>query len=141
MSTIFYGDARDNLLASSVDKQSNALGHFNYFLKTYCVQIGINIIEAAAIPYHGIPCQASNKAIFEFWDKMIGAFFSYMGTSAMCFLNPEGRRLAYQSATQYCSSIKVFITISSGTTPLSLSSNLNYEDSTQSSTMLLVQRL
>jgi hypothetical protein len=28
---------------------------------------------------------------FEFWDKMIGAFFSYMGTSAMCFLNPEAR--------------------------------------------------
>ena len=105
---IFYGDAHDDLLASSVDKQSNALAHFNYFLKTYCVQIGINIVEAAAIPYRGIPHQASNNGIFEFWDKMIGAFFTYMGTSAMCYLNPKGRRLAYQSATQYCSSIKVF---------------------------------
>jgi hypothetical protein len=106
--TIFYGDARDDPLASSADKQNNALSHFNFFLKTYCVQIGINIVEAVVIPYHGIPLQSSNKAIFEFWDKMIGAFFSYMGTSAMCFLNPKGRRLAYQSATQYCSSIKVF---------------------------------
>jgi hypothetical protein len=111
MSTaIFYGDARDDPLVSTANKQSNALGHFNYFLKTYCVQIGINIIEAAAIPYHGNPCQESNKAISEFWDKMIGAFFSYMGTSAMCNLNPKGRRLAFQSATGYCSSVKVFFT-------------------------------
>jgi hypothetical protein len=108
--TIFYGDARDDPLASSADKQSNALAHFNFFLKTYCVQIGINIVEAAVVPYHGIPLQSSQKATFEFWDKMIGAFFSYMGTSAMCFLNPKGRRLAYQSATQYCSSVKVFFT-------------------------------
>jgi hypothetical protein len=108
--TIFYGDARDDPLASSADKQSNALAHFNHFLKTYCVQVGISIVEAAAVPYNGIPPQVSNKAIFEFWDKMIGSFFTYMGTSAMCSLNPKGRRLAYQSATQYCSSVKVFFT-------------------------------
>ena len=33
----FYGDTRDDLLASAADKQSNALGHFNYFRKTYRV--------------------------------------------------------------------------------------------------------
>jgi hypothetical protein len=64
-STILCGDARDDLLALSADKQSNTLAHFNYFLKTYCVQIGINIVEAAAIPYRGIPCKAANKAISE----------------------------------------------------------------------------
>jgi hypothetical protein len=108
MSTVFYGDARDDLLASSSNKQSNALGHFNYFLKTYCVQIGIDIISASVVPYHGIPCQSTPKTIFEFWDKMIGAFFTYMGTSAMCSCNPKGRRLAFLSAQQYCSSVKVF---------------------------------
>ena len=109
-STAFYGDAHDDLLASSADKQSNALSHFNHFLKAYCVQIGIKIVEAATIPYHGIPRKTSKKAIFEFWDMMIGAFFTYMGTSAMCYLDPKGRRLSYQSATQYCSSVKVYFT-------------------------------
>jgi hypothetical protein len=106
--TTFYGDACNDLLALSADKQSNALAH--YFLKTYCVQIGIKIVEASTIPYHGIPLKTIKKAIFEFWDMMIGAFFSYMGTSAMCYLNPKGRRLSYQSATRYCSSVKVYFT-------------------------------
>jgi hypothetical protein len=105
-----YADARDDLLASAADKQSNALAHFNYFLKTYCVQIGIKIVEAVTIPYHGIPRKTSKKAIFEFWDMMIGAFFTYMGSSAMCYLDPKGRHLSYQSATQYCSSVKVYFT-------------------------------
>lgn len=108
--TTFYADARDDLLASAADKQSNALAHFNYFLKTYCVQIGIKIIEADAIPYHGIPPKRSKKAVFQFWDMMMGAFFTCMGTSAMCHLNPKGRRPAHQSATQHCSSVKVCFT-------------------------------
>ena len=73
-------------------------------------RFGIDIVEAAAIPYHGIPRRPSKKAAFELWDKMIGDFFTYMGTSAMCYLSPKGQRLAYQSATGYCSSIKVYFT-------------------------------
>lgn len=41
--------AFDDLLASSADKQSNALAHFNFFLKSYCVQIGIIIVEASSL--------------------------------------------------------------------------------------------
>jgi hypothetical protein len=47
---VFYANARDDLNASAVNKERLALNHFNFFLKTYCVQIGINIVEAAAIP-------------------------------------------------------------------------------------------
>jgi hypothetical protein len=79
---VFYADARDDLNASAANKQSNALAHFDFFLKTYCVQIGINIVEAAAIPYHGIPRKSSNKPVLEFWDLMIGAFITYMGNHA-----------------------------------------------------------
>ena len=105
-----YGDARDDLLASSADKQSNALKQLNFFLKTYSVQIGVAIVEASSIPYKGLGTgrNPSKKAISEFWDKLVGAFFTYMGTAAMCYLNPNGRRLAHQTATQYCSSVKVF---------------------------------
>jgi hypothetical protein len=59
---IFYANARDDLNASAANKERLALNHFNFFLKTYCVQIGINIAEAAVIPYHGIPCQANQQS-------------------------------------------------------------------------------
>jgi hypothetical protein len=41
---------------------------------------------------------------------MIGAFITYMGTDARIRCDPTGNRLAYQSATQYCSSVKAFFT-------------------------------
>ena len=75
MATAFFIDARDDKLASSADKERLALNHFSFFLKSYCLQIGIKVMEAAQIPYHGIPKKKSSKAIFEFWDGMIGAFF------------------------------------------------------------------
>ena len=108
----YYEHALDDLLISSSGKQSKALAHFNYFLESYCRQIGVNVVKAEEIPYRGITDEPNptNKAIYEFWDNMIGAFFTYMGTAAMCNLNPKGRRLAYQSATQYCSSVKVYFT-------------------------------
>lgn len=54
-SNAFYDDARDDLLASSADKQRNALMHLACFLKVYCVQIGIEFVEATAIPFRGLP--------------------------------------------------------------------------------------
>jgi len=105
---VFYPDARDDLNASAANKERLALNHFNYFLKTYCVQIGINVVEAVAIPYHGIPRKSSNKAVFEFWDLMIGAFITYMGNHARIGCNPEAERLKRGSAAQYCSSVKGF---------------------------------
>ena len=77
-----HGDCRDDLLHSKAAKQGNAITHFNHFLKTYCKQIGIDVVEADAIPYRGIPRKSSNKAVSEFWGKLIGSFFAYMGTDA-----------------------------------------------------------
>ena len=79
---VFYADARDDLNASAANKERLALNHFNYFLKDYLGHIGLNVVEAAVIPYHGIPRKSSNKAILEFWDLMIGAFITYMGNHA-----------------------------------------------------------
>lgn len=100
---ISYGDARDELLVSAENKQSNALNHFNFYLKRYCVQIGVTVVKAEDIPYHGLglPPSAASKDINEFWDKLLGAFFSYLGTAAKVRLDPKGPRLAYQSATEY----------------------------------------
>ena len=81
---VFYADARDDLNASAANKERLALNHFNNFLKDYLDHIGINVVEAAAVPYHDgiIPRKSSNKAVLEFWDLMIGAFITYMGNHA-----------------------------------------------------------
>jgi hypothetical protein len=105
---VFYADARDDLNASAANKERLALNHFNHFIKTYCVQIGIDVVAAEAIPYKGTPRKSSNKAILEFWDLMIGAFITYMGNDARIGCNPEAERLKQGSAAQYCSSVKDF---------------------------------
>ena len=110
MNQSFYIDTRDDHLASKTTKQNNALTHFNYFLKTYCSQIGVNTVEANNIPHYGIPKGENNKSIFEFWGKMMGCFFDYMGKDAKVRCDPNGNRLAHGSASQYCSSVKVFFT-------------------------------
>ena len=107
---VTFADARDELLAKSANKQQNALNHFNHFLKSHCIQIGVAVTDAASIPCHGLPKKTSKKDIAAFWGKPIGSFFSHMGTEARIKCAPNGNRLACQSATQHCSSMKVFFT-------------------------------
>jgi hypothetical protein len=95
---IFYRDARDGLLTSAADKQRKALKHFNYFLKGYCTQIGIEAVEAENIPYSGIPPGTSYKSISEWWDSCIGAFVTYMGSHAKSGCNPKGQHLSRTTA-------------------------------------------
>ena len=97
--SVFYRDARDGLLTSAADKQRKALNHFTYFLKGYCVQIGIDVVEAKDIPYCGIPRKGSNKAIFEFWDALMGAFITYMGSHARSGCNPKGQRISLNTVS------------------------------------------
>lgn len=104
----FYADAHDENLGKKNEKEKLALNHFNFFLKTYCVQIGIKLVEAAAIPFHGLPRQKSNKKIFAWWSSLIGCFITYMGTNAKIKCDPKANRLAFGSADQYCSSVKVY---------------------------------
>lgn len=107
--TVFYHAAQDGMLTSAAAKQKRSLKHFNHFLAKCCVQIGINVVAADAIPYHGIPTQRNNKAVFEFWDTMIGAFFTCMG-DARHGCNPKGGRIAQSTAEGHSSSYKVFFT-------------------------------
>lgn len=65
---VFCNDARDDELVKAAAKQRNALMHFDCFLKAFCAQTGIKLVEAAAIPHCGIPRQSSNKKVFEWWD-------------------------------------------------------------------------
>ncbi|CAB9515191.1 hypothetical protein SEMRO_698_G189350.1 [Seminavis robusta] len=116
MTSVVYEDARDIKRNSAVEKEGKSLKHFNYFLKDYCKQINVPVVTADKIPYFRLPIKKDineeEEAVFReahvFWDKMMGAFFIYMGTAARCGCNPKGRRLAYQSATGYCSSVKVY---------------------------------
>jgi hypothetical protein len=93
---VFYRDARDGLLTSAADKQRKALKHFDYFLKGYCTQIGIEAVEAKDIPYSGIPHGARNKTT-EWWDACIGMFVTYMGSHATT------KAAKYCSLTNPCS--------------------------------------
>ena len=89
MAHAIYTDARDYKLASAEKKEKLALNHFNHFLEGYCLQIGIDIVKAEAIPYHGIPRQ---EDIFSWWGQLIGAFITYMGAHAT-----RGRRSLTES--------------------------------------------
>ena len=94
MSTTIFVDARDDKLASSAEKERLALNHFSFFLKSHCLQMGVKAVEATQIPCHGIPKKKSKKTIFEFWDLMIGAFFTYMLKEARISCKSEANRLA-----------------------------------------------
>ena len=109
-SNVFYRHACAGLLTSADDKQRKSLKHFDYFLRGYCTQIGITVVKHDDIPYLGIPRRASNKEAFEFWDGMIGAFITYMGSHAKAACNPKGERLSCGTADGYSSSVKMFFT-------------------------------
>lgn len=50
--TTFHGDTHDELLLKACEKERLALNHFNFFLETCCVQIGMKkIFEAVAMPF------------------------------------------------------------------------------------------
>ena len=104
----FFEDARDDLNASAANKEKLALNHFNYFLKTYCLQNGVAVVEASSIPYGGLGTgrKPSKKVIFEFWDLMFGAFVTYIGNHAKHGCDPEGERLKRGTATQYSSAAR-----------------------------------
>jgi len=86
---ICHGDVRDDLNASVADKERLALNHFNCFLQACCCQIGVNVVEADAIPFRGVPRKTSNKAAFKWWDFLIGAFDTHMGDHARKGCDPK----------------------------------------------------
>lgn len=108
--SLVFCDARDDLNASALKKERLALNHFNFFLKFHCNQIGIHVVEAAAIPFKGIPRERSNKDVLEFWDLMTRAFVTCMGNHARIGCDPEAERLKRGTAAQHCSSVKGFFT-------------------------------
>ena len=103
---VFYGDCRDVGLRHSAEKQRNsAFSHFNHFLKSYCPQIGVDV---QSIPFEGIPKQETNKDIALFWDKMMGAWITYLGTNARLYCKEDNQRLSHQSASNYNSAVKKY---------------------------------
>jgi len=79
--TVVHADAREDLLASASSKQQNSLSHFECFLQDHCVQIGVPVVKAEAIPCHGLPRKDSPRDVNEFWDELFGAF---TGASTGC---------------------------------------------------------
>lgn len=104
--TVFYVDARDGLLGSSADARRKALKHLDYFLEGYCVQIGVDVVKGEDLPYRGLPRKTSNKAVFEFWGNLMGAFVTYLGKHARAACNPKGQRISGSTAMGYLSGVK-----------------------------------
>lgn len=104
-----YEHACDRLLTSAADKERKAMNHFTYFLKGYCVQIDVPVVEnGRTIPYEGIPPQTEPREIFRFWDNMMGNFITYMGKHAKSGCHPDGLKLSMNTAESYSSSVKVY---------------------------------
>ena len=85
---LFYSHALDSLLGSAEDKRHQSLKHLKYFLIRYCKQIGIPVVKADEIPHQEIPPHSNDKEISIFWDKMFGAFTTYLGKHARAACNP-----------------------------------------------------
>jgi hypothetical protein len=109
-SPVFYPNARDGLLTSAAEARGKALKHFDCFLEGYCVQIGIEKVKGEDIPYRGLPRKATNKAVSEFWDNLMGAFVTYLGKHARAACNPKGQRIGKSTAVGYCGAVKNFFT-------------------------------
>lgn len=100
---LIYKDCRDVLLASASSKESSALFHMNIFLKRYASQTNQPFVAAEQLSYGGF-----NNTGYTWWDKMFGAFFTYLGTDAMIRGDPKFGRLAHGSSDGYASSLKVY---------------------------------
>lgn len=108
--TVFYHHAQDGMLTSAIQKQRNAIKHFDYFLEGYCRQINIRRVSAEQIPYNGIPHKSDRKDVSKFWDSMMGAFVTYIGSHARQGCDPKKDLVAKNTADGYCSSVKAFFT-------------------------------
>lgn len=106
---VFYGDCRDVGLRHSAEKQRNsAFLHFNHFLKSYCLQIGVDVVDVQSIPFEGIPKQETNKGIALFWDNVMASWITYLGTNARLYCKEGNERLSHQSASNYNSAMKKY---------------------------------
>ena len=100
-----YNNAREVRMASATNKQNNALKHFNYFLKDYCVQIGVDVVTAETIAYKGLGSITSQIDTNKFWDEMMGCVVTYLCTAARYRCDPNSTEfLGEPSADGYFSS-------------------------------------
>ena len=103
--TVVHADAREDLLASASSKQQNSLSHFDCFLQDHCVQIGVPVVKAEAIPYHSLPLNESPRDVNEFWDKLFGAFTTCLcGAKHRC--DPNRETVMFSTADGHLSSAK-----------------------------------
>lgn len=103
---VFFGDIRDESKRgnSAKEKKNNALKHLNFFLKKYSEQKRQPFVRAEDLNF-----QATEEMI-RWWDDMIGCFFSYLAKHAYDRFDSDKKRLAYNTATGYASSVKAYYT-------------------------------
>ena len=90
-------------------KLFNALKHLDTILIGYQKQIGVdNFIGSRHLTYYGIKAAGDFEEANKWWDRMIGNFFGYLGTTAYKYLDQDRGRISYETATGYASSIKVY---------------------------------
>jgi hypothetical protein len=60
------------------------------------------------LTYFGIKTTGAFEEANKWWDRIIGHFFNYLGTTAYKYLDQDRGRISYETATGYASSIKVY---------------------------------
>lgn len=93
-------DCRDHLYASAEKKQSNAVNHFNAFLRMYCTQNGFRVVSAEDVPLYGFGNDTKDIGMLQrFWSALFGTFVDYLN---------HHTPLAMATCTGYLSSMKGF---------------------------------
>jgi len=96
-------DCRDHLHTSAENKQSNAVTHFNAFLRIYCSQNGFSVVNAEDIPLYGFGNNAKDLAALQrFWSTTFATFVDYLNLRTP---------LSMASCKGYLSSMKRFYQI------------------------------
>lgn len=96
-------DIRDSIGNSAKKKESNAMKHFNYFLKKRSTVVeGETYVRGQELTYEN---SLENNT---WWDNVIGGFFMYLAKNAKCRCQEARPRIGYQTATGYASSIKAY---------------------------------
>ena len=108
---VVYSQAAFSLFSSASSREKSSIKHFDYFLKSYCNQIGIPVQTHNTIPFRGVsgkrptghgevnPCE-SDQDVCMFWDDVMGCFVEYMGKHARCHCNPKRDRIMKSTAQQ-----------------------------------------
>ena len=103
----------DNQRASAKRKEDCALAHLKYFINEYFSdKMPPNYTKKVDIEPRTFICTGKSEEgmNFRWWDSMIGSFVGYLSVAATTARRVGQKRLCYESASGYASSVKAYYT-------------------------------